>query len=61
MYVIKRIDQGGGYLTRPGSQKSYTQVPGLHNIRVFKTRAEAERERCQDNEIIIDLEELIWT
>lgn len=50
MYVIRRIDQGGGYVAR-SSEHSYT--PKLQDARVWSTREAAELERCPDNEIIV--------
>lgn len=54
-YVIKRTDQGGGYVAPPGSRKSYT--PRLQSARVFSTREEAERNRCPGNEVVRRAEE----
>jgi hypothetical protein len=54
-YVIKRTD--GMYVTRPGSRSSYTAK--LQDARPFNSRAEAERERCPANEIIVSVEEEI--
>lgn len=53
MYIIKRIDQDGGYVTKDGAENSYT-----HNIlkaKIFRTLKEAEQNRCPDNEIILKL------
>ena len=53
-YFVKRLDQGGGYLARPGSAKSYT-----HNIlsaRPFATREAAQKECC-GNERAVSFEE----
>ena len=57
MYVIKRIDQGGGYVAIPGSKNSYTK--NLRNLRKFNTIEEAERELCVENEIIVSVESLM--
>lgn len=54
MYVIKRTDQGGGYLAAPGSAHSYTK--NLERARIFATRDAAERERCPENEVVKALE-----
>ena len=54
-YVIRRIDQGGGYAAQPGSQRSYMQ--DVLKARVFATIESAERECCS-NERIVDLDEL---
>lgn len=51
MFVIKRTDQGGGYVAAPGSRGSYTSK--LQNARTFSTREAADRERCPGNEIIV--------
>lgn len=57
MYVIKRTDQGGGYVAKEGSPCSYTH--GIRQMRKYSTIDEANRDRCHDNEIIIPLSELI--
>lgn len=49
-FIIRRHDQGGGWLAPPGWHKSYT-----HNrakARRFETLEAAEAERCPDNESI---------
>lgn len=55
IYVIKRTDQGGGWLAMRGSRASYTRY--LHRARVFHSRDEALGERCPDNEIVQSIEE----
>ena len=50
MYVIKRTDQGGGWVTPAGSRSSYTHK--LQHARVFASREEADRHRCPGNELI---------
>ena len=52
-YVLKRTDQGGGYVALPGSRKAY--LKSILSARRFDTREEAERERCEENEIICPL------
>lgn len=54
MYVIKRTDQGRGYVTPPGSAHSYTR--DLREARTFTTKEAANRERCEGNEISVPLE-----
>jgi hypothetical protein len=54
-YVIKRTDQKGGYVARPGSSRSY--VKRLRDARQFKTREEALNHRCPGNEVVCDFEE----
>lgn len=56
MYVIKRTDQGGGYVAPAGSDKSYTHT--LENAKMWRTRENADRERCVGNEIVLNLDEL---
>lgn len=55
-YIIERLDQGRGFVARPGSLRSYTQNP--LEARVFTTHEAAERERCE-NEQVVSLDELI--
>ncbi len=57
LYVIKRIDQGGGYLAPPGSQGSYTH--NLAAAATFPNKEAAERERCPGNEIVLELDRLL--
>ncbi len=52
MYVLKRND--GAYVAPPGQASSY--VRALQAARVFSTRAEAERERCPGNEVVVTVE-----
>ena len=56
MFVIKRTDQGGGYVTPPGSLKSYTR--SLEKARKFNTKDEAEGHRCPGNEVVIPVSEI---
>lgn len=49
-YVIRRADQGGGWVTPAGSPGSYTGK--LQHARRFPTLEAAERERCTENEIV---------
>lgn len=55
LYVIQRSD--GVWVTRPGSKGSYTRF--LQHARVFRTREEAERERCPGNERVIAVGEIM--
>jgi hypothetical protein len=57
MYLLRRIDQGGGYVTAAGSRNSYTRNP--LKARRFATRQEAEANRCPDNEVAVDFHKLI--
>lgn len=49
-FVLRRTDQGGGYVTPPGSPKSYTKNKAA--ARRYSSREEAERDRCKGNEVI---------
>ena len=53
MYLIKRTDKRGLYVAQPGRKNSYTNV--LRYARKFRTKEEAEKERCEGNEIVIDM------
>jgi hypothetical protein len=51
-FVLKRTDQGGGYVALPGSKHSYTKK--LEQARQYPTKDAAEGDRCPDNEIVLD-------
>lgn len=59
MYVIRRTDQEGGWVTSAGSHHSYT--PYLQNARRYATRAEAEADRCGGNERTESVEDAMKT
>lgn len=49
-FLLKRTDQGGGWVAPAGSRKSYT-----HNrakARRYPNREAAEADRCVENEVI---------
>lgn len=48
-YLLRRTDQGGGYVAPPGSRKSYTSRAKAQR---FRTREAAESNRCPGNEVI---------
>lgn len=56
-FVLQRTDQGGGYVTPPGSHKSYTH--DLTKARIYPTREEADRDRCKGNEIVVPVDQLL--
>lgn len=56
MYLLKRTDQGGGYVSKPGLKEAYTT--NLDKVRIFTSKEDAERNRCIENEIIIPLSDL---
>lgn len=55
MYVIRLINaaNSGVYVARPGSKHSYTSQ--LQFAQIFETEGEAERYRCPDSEIVVDV------
>ena len=57
MYVIMRsyID-GGGYVSIPGSAKSY--IKSLTRAQVYRTREDAER-NCCSNESVVSVESIL--
>lgn len=57
MYAIKRTNQGGGYVAKPGLPTSYTH--NIRKVQIFTTREQAEANRCPDNEVVVDLYPLI--
>jgi hypothetical protein len=50
MYVIRRRDQGGGFVAPPGSKRAHT----FQRLRaqIYRTREAAEADRCVDNEVV---------
>ena len=57
-YVIKRTDQGGGYVCRPGPANSYgSYTQRLQGAQQFQTREAAEKERCPGNEVVLPMED----
>ena len=49
-FIIRRNDQRGGFVAPAGSLKAY--VKDYRKARMFRTRDEAEAERCPENERI---------
>jgi hypothetical protein len=56
MYIIKRTSPCHGYVARPGSAWSYTNEP--QKAWIFKTKEEAEQQRCPENETVVPLNSL---
>lgn len=54
LYLIRRTDQGGGFVAKPGSKNSYTKDIG--QARKFKTREKADKDLCVDNEVVEPVE-----
>ena len=57
MYVIRRTDQGGGYVAPPGSHSSYTKK--LERARIFPTKEAADAECCPENEVAVPVAHLL--
>lgn len=57
MYVLRRTDQGGGWVARPGSANSYTHK--LQNAATWATRQAAYNDHCPDNEVIEEVEDIL--
>jgi hypothetical protein len=55
-YVIKRTDQGGGYVAKRGLKESYTK--DIEKVRVFATRKRAEESLCIENEVVVPMDEI---
>jgi len=56
-YIIKRIDQDGGYIAKPGCKKSYTF--NVKHMRKFATREQAQKELCVENEVVVSVAEVM--
>ncbi len=57
MYVIKRLDyQGGGYVSKPNMEKSYTNT--VKDMKKYETLYDAEKDCC-DNETPVPLDYVI--
>jgi hypothetical protein len=55
-YILRRTDQGGGYVANPGSKSSYTRNP--LNAQRFETKEQAIANSCPGNEVPINLHKL---
>lgn len=56
MWVVRRTDQGGGWVTLPGSRHSYTK--NLMDARIWATY-ESARAACCENEVPQNVDELL--
>lgn len=56
MYIIKRTDQGGGFLATPGSAHSYTH--NLAYAQGFRTRDDALAQCCE-NEVPVSVDNFL--
>ena len=57
VWLIERTDQGGGFVSPPGSVKSYQRDPVT--ARRFDTAEAAEAERCIENERTVRLRDVL--
>lgn len=57
MYVIKRTDQGRGYVARHPMTSSYTH--DLAKAKTYRTAAEAKADCCPENEIVVSVTDLL--
>lgn len=57
MYVIRRTDQGGGYVAKPGHRSSYTNA--LQYMQKFSTKENAKEHCCPGNEVPVSIDSLI--
>lgn len=46
MYVIRRTDQGGGYVSKPGNISSYTFI--VRRMKKYSTKAAAQADCCEN-------------
>lgn len=53
MFIIHRTNSWGGYVAPEGGNRSY--VVTRQQARQFATREEAEKNRCQINEVVEEL------
>ena len=54
VFVIRRTDSWGGYISHAGRASSYVVNPA--DARHFTTRGEADGARCKGNEIVVPYE-----
>ena len=57
MYILKRTDQGGGYVSVSGSKSSYTH--NLERAQIFRTKEHAEANRCPENEMVLNVNDIL--
>jgi len=56
-WILKRTDQGGGYVNQPGSGSSYTRDP--LRAKRYPTKEAAREDSCVENERPVNLGNLI--
>ena len=57
MYLLKRTDHGGGYVSENGHKASYTN--NLRYAKKYHTKEQAENDRCIENEVIVLLDDAL--
>lgn len=60
-YVIKRTDQGGGFVTDMRVSRGASYTHDLRRAKLFATRDQANGEQCPGNEIVLSLEDAMYT
>jgi len=58
MWVVKRLDQGGGYLLKPGHKKAFSKRISS-KTRFFQTYAGAWAESCKENERPVHIDDIL--
>lgn len=57
MYVLRRTDQGGGYVSKPGRGCSYTFK--VRHMKKYPTEEAAKADACVENEVPVPLASII--
>ena len=57
MYILRRTDQGGGYVAPSGSKSSYTTIPT--RAKRYETKEQAIADSCIENEVPVNLYEIL--
>ena len=55
-YILRRTDQGGGYVAPSGSPSSYTRDP--LRAKRYPTKEAAIADSCPENEVPVNLQKL---
>lgn len=53
-FILRRTDQGGGWVAPPGSPKAYTHR--RDKAQRYATRETADADRCVGNEVIEEID-----
>jgi hypothetical protein len=57
MFVLRRTDQGGGYVAKAGNSGSYTNE--VKRMKKYPTEEAAKADACPENEMPVPLSHLI--